>query len=100
MFSDLILDGEMDDILAAAQDCCAAGQSYLRAMGHLSEGMLGALTSVRDDLSMLLACYEDGPRRRFACPSVREELRRLEGITSTLIAQDIGRKIVAQHHAR
>ena len=84
MLRDLILDGEMDDLLLAARDACDSGQSYLTHMGHLSEVMADSLTAVRDDLAMMLAHYEDGQRWRFACPSVREELRRLEEIAAAL----------------
>jgi hypothetical protein len=84
MFSDLILDGEMEDILLAAQGCIDNGKAYLAHMGHLSQDMAQSMILVRDDLAMMLACYEDGKRRRYAYPSVREELRRLEGMATVL----------------
>jgi len=86
MIRDLILDGDMDDVLEAAQECCDAGRSYLEHFGELSEKMAGSLINVRDDLSMMLAVYEDGRRWRYAYPSVREELRRLEGLAASLLA--------------
>jgi hypothetical protein len=85
MLRDLILDGEMDDLLLAAQDVCDTGQSALEQFGFLSEVMVACMTAARDDLGMILACYEDGPRRRYAYPSVRAELRRMEARASALV---------------
>lgn len=84
MFSDLILDGEMDDLLSAAQGCIDDGKAYLAQMGHLSQDMAQSMILVRDDLAMMLACYGDGRRWHYAYPSVREELRRLEGMATAL----------------
>lgn len=84
MLRDPILDGSIDCLLLAADDLCHSSEQYRMLNGALNADFIAWLTDLRDDMGQLLARYEDGPARRYAWPSLREELRRLEGLASSL----------------